>query len=347
MRLGQILVIAALFSITTSGAFAGEDYTSPRAQMADGVAAEDVECNKDLQLLIRSNGDAICVSEAAAVRLVEAGIASSMDSMMKGEDKMDEGMMEGDDAMDGTSGEEMMEGEDKTEMMEGEDKMDEGMMEGDDAMDGSSGEDMMEGEDSTDKMDAMDEEGMMEGEGETEVVEGEDAMDGSSGEEMMEGEDKTEMMEGETEVKGEDAMDGSSGEDVTEDASDKMSSVELVKQAVKEATDLYDMEGADAFASITSQSAEFVQGEAYVFVIDPTDFLLVAHGNDADLVGKEIQTLANFSQTNEEILASLEEDKETWLGYDFLNPETGDEEMKESYLVLYENYIFGSGFYTP
>ena len=337
MRLGQILVIAALFSITTSGAFAGEDYASPRAQMADGVAAEDVECNKDLQLLIRSNGDAICVSEAAAVRLVEAGIASSMDSMM-----------EGDDAMDGSSGEEMMEGEDKTEMMEGEEKMDEGMMEGDDAMDGSSGEEMMEGEDSTDKMDAMDEEGMMEGEGETEVVEGDDAMDGSSGEEMMEGEDKTEMTEGETEeVEGADAMDGSSGEDVTEDASDKMSSVELVMQAVKEATDLYDMEGADAFESITSQSAEFVQGKAYVFVIDPTDFLLVAHGNNADLVAEELQTLAKFNQTNEEILASLEEDKETWLGYEFLNPETGNEEMKESYYILHENYIFGSGFYTP
>ena len=45
---------------------------SPKQQVADGVAVEDVQCNVGLQLMIKYNGDAACVKPSSASRLAAA-----------------------------------------------------------------------------------------------------------------------------------------------------------------------------------------------------------------------------------------------------------------------------------
>ena len=48
---------------------------SPRKQMANGISAEDVVCKNELQLMIRSNGDAICAKLSSVERWIDSKIA--------------------------------------------------------------------------------------------------------------------------------------------------------------------------------------------------------------------------------------------------------------------------------
>ena len=65
------------------------------------------------------------------------------------------------------------------------------------------------------------------------------------------------------------------------------------------------------------------------------------------------QTIYNLSQeqkkavkeSQEQIIETLKSDKEVWVHYEFMNPETDKKEPKTSLFKMYDNLIFGSGFY--
>ncbi len=48
----------------------------PRQQMADGIAAEDVVCKSGLVLMIRTLGDAVCVTPISAEKLINVGFGN-------------------------------------------------------------------------------------------------------------------------------------------------------------------------------------------------------------------------------------------------------------------------------
>ncbi len=50
-----------------------ENMDSPRKQMANGIAAENVVCKSDFTLMIRSSGDAACVTPTTAEKLENVG----------------------------------------------------------------------------------------------------------------------------------------------------------------------------------------------------------------------------------------------------------------------------------
>ncbi len=50
-----------------------ENIDSPRKQMANGISAENVVCKSDFTLMIRSTGDAACVTPTTAEKLESAG----------------------------------------------------------------------------------------------------------------------------------------------------------------------------------------------------------------------------------------------------------------------------------
>jgi len=52
---------------------------SPKKQMENGISAEDVLCKNDLQLMLRINGDAICVKPTSSERLMSLGLAEIVD----------------------------------------------------------------------------------------------------------------------------------------------------------------------------------------------------------------------------------------------------------------------------
>ena len=71
---------------------------SPRQQMANGVAAEDVKCKEGLVLMIRAtNGAAACVKAETSMKLSDVNWGSVIavdESMMEEEEHMEEQMME-------------------------------------------------------------------------------------------------------------------------------------------------------------------------------------------------------------------------------------------------------------
>ena len=50
-----------------------ENIDSPRKQMANGISAENVVCKSDFTLMIRSTGDAACVTPTTAEKLESVG----------------------------------------------------------------------------------------------------------------------------------------------------------------------------------------------------------------------------------------------------------------------------------
>ena len=114
---------------------------------------------------------------------------------------------------------------------------------------------------------------------------------------------------------------------------------------VDHAIDAYDQNGTAAFAEMTAPSTTFVDRDLYIFVIGP-DYRVVAHGLDADRVGDDAQVLvdANGKAYGNEIIAYATPNG-VWVDYLFIDPLTGNEEPKSSWVVKHDGYIFGCGIY--
>ena len=89
-------------------------------------------------------------------------------------------------------------------------------------------------------------------------------------------------------------------------------------------------------------SPENTDGQWYVFIVDETKTML-ANINPA-LVGVDVSTLGeDVDGVN---LADLEVGESgRWAHYEFQNPTTGDRGVKHSWVVLYDDIVFGSGWY--
>ena len=82
------------------------------------------------------------------------------------------------------------------------------------------------------------------------------------------------------------------------------------------------------------------------FVLDPETRTVVAHGSNPGRVGAASAIFGEFA-TNpaEEIIAQLETGDGVWEDYVFLNPITNKDQLKRSWLVLHDGYVFGVGYY--
>ena len=91
--------------------------------------------------------------------------------------------------------------------------------------------------------------------------------------------------------------------------------------------------------------AEGEPAQTYPFIIDAATHDVVAHGYDADRVGAASLALAAADRPAEDILAELESASGIWSYYTTVNPLTGEEELKRTWLVLHDGYVFGSGYH--
>ena len=116
--------------------------------------------------------------------------------------------------------------------------------------------------------------------------------------------------------------------------------VDLVQQALER----YDDEGREAAISYYN-SPESTVGEWYVFVLDESD-KVIAHRNPA-LLGMDLKGSLGVDVTGyrfgDAILGSTETG--LWVDYLFVNPVTGNQEFKHSWVVSHDGLIFGSGWY--
>ena len=123
------------------------------------------------------------------------------------------------------------------------------------------------------------------------------------------------------------------------------SDLDKAKEQVAAAIYRYNQIGDDAFDEISDDDGSFIDGEIYTFVIT-TGGVVQAHAADPDLVGDDISDLqdSDGSLVTQGIIdaASAQGGLAT---YRFNNPVTGQEEPKDSWVVLHDDLIFGSGDY--
>lgn len=117
-----------------------------------------------------------------------------------------------------------------------------------------------------------------------------------------------------------------------------------VQQVVAATIRMYDSGTSNEFASINALSS--IPVLHYPFVLDPETRSIVAHGSNPSIIGNPSAVFGEFA-TNppEEIIAQLKAGDGVWTDYVFLNPITGEDQLKRSWLVLHDGYIFGAGYY--
>ena len=120
----------------------------------------------------------------------------------------------------------------------------------------------------------------------------------------------------------------------------------VTRWIANDAAEMYDERGDAALDAITEGAATHDGSEVYAFVSDIETKALVAHGADAEKVGNPSTILAgNANKMVDQILAEIGKNDGTWVSYEFTNPETGEDAYKVSWLTVRDNYLFGAGFY--
>jgi len=121
---------------------------------------------------------------------------------------------------------------------------------------------------------------------------------------------------------------------------------EEAKALLTEAVAFYEANGKDkTFAEINDPNGKFVRGELYIFVYD-SDGIIAAHGADSSLIGtsKMNEPDENGKFYAREIMQVGESGGS--VDYVWLNPVTGTNQPKTSYIMLLDGFRFGCGVYA-
>ena len=115
----------------------------------------------------------------------------------------------------------------------------------------------------------------------------------------------------------------------------------LVEQAVVR----YDAIGKDATLAYYNHPAS-VDGQYYVFMVDSSDLRSIANGARPDFVGTIPDRIDPTGYDYGKDLAAATDDG-GWISYVILNPDTGEQQRKHSWITLHDGIVFGSGWYEP
>jgi len=112
---------------------------------------------------------------------------------------------------------------------------------------------------------------------------------------------------------------------------------------VKEAVQRYDTEGIESTLAFYNDPAS-VQGEWYVFIAD-MDNTVLAQPYRPELIGTDgtQATAPDGSPIGLDFSAATEEGD--WFEYMWHDKKTGENKLKRSWVILYNGYIFGSGYF--
>ena len=120
-----------------------------------------------------------------------------------------------------------------------------------------------------------------------------------------------------------------------------------VQAIVDEAIRKYETGGTTAFDEITPEK-EIITDDLYAFILDANTAQTVAHEITPSLVGEISDTfLHRAEKPYTQIKAELNQDGHTWVSYVFTNPDAHTQQLKRTWLVLHDGYIFASGYYLP
>ena len=108
----------------------------------------------------------------------------------------------------------------------------------------------------------------------------------------------------------------------------------------------YEFEGLEAAAAYYNDPMN-IDGQWYVFITDAND-MFVAHAPRPDFIGTDLKDVIGLDGSRM-LGAEIAEATGTglWIEYLWPNPESGMNEMKRTWAVRHEGYLFGSGYYEP
>ena len=114
---------------------------------------------------------------------------------------------------------------------------------------------------------------------------------------------------------------------------------------VQTAVDLYKTEGRDAVAVYYNDPAS-IDGQWYVFITDAND-LFVAHAPRPDFIGVDLKNVRRLdgAPLGAEIAMATSDGR--WTEYLWPNPETNKLELKRTWSIRHDGYLFAAGYYEP
>ena len=105
---------------------------------------------------------------------------------------------------------------------------------------------------------------------------------------------------------------------------------------------MYARGGVDAFAEITALN---VDDGSYPFVIDAETAEELADGSVLDRRGTIVWQPHELRAAVGDVMETLQRGQGGWITYVFLNPDMGTNQAKKTWVILHDDYLFGSGFY--
>ncbi len=117
--------------------------------------------------------------------------------------------------------------------------------------------------------------------------------------------------------------------------------VSLVQRAIAH----HEFDGPEATAAHYNDPAH-IDGQWYVFITDEKD-IFTAHAPRPDFLGTDIKNIEGLDggPLGTEIAAATGAGR--WIEYLWPNPETGETEIKRTWAIRHDGYLFGSGYYKP
>ena len=114
---------------------------------------------------------------------------------------------------------------------------------------------------------------------------------------------------------------------------------------VQAAVDLYKTDGSDAAIAYHHDPTN-IEGQWYVFITDAND-MFVAHPAVPSFVGKGIKDIPGLDGTLVGVEIAMATTEGHWTDYLWPNPETKKIELKRTWSIRHDGYLFGSGYYEP
>lgn len=124
----------------------------------------------------------------------------------------------------------------------------------------------------------------------------------------------------------------------------------MAQDVVHQAVELYMSKGEKAFELLTP-SEVITTADLYAFVVNATtpDLPAVAHGISPEKIGRSATAViaATSDRPFDDVMEDLRRDGSAWVEYIFRNPDTYTDQLKRTWLYLYDDLIFASGYYLP
>ena len=123
---------------------------------------------------------------------------------------------------------------------------------------------------------------------------------------------------------------------------DKANAAEYTKFLARDAVGRYESEGFDATVAYYN-TRESVDGQWYVFSVDEDGYTIAHHNPDFRNRDPSLRVDATGYFYGDELLGATESGR--WVDYVLLNPETGENRQKHTWVVRHDGLLFASGWY--